>query len=349
MSNFEKDKALRVTLIPPITLAIILGLILLYLVLPGNLLYPSTYSASQEIDVVTPELRSEVKRNLTNRISELETALSNGQCTAEGYVIEGSNANLLPPNVEQGNISSSRSILIPPAENLNFEGNTLLDHLNGATVLIIGENGMGSGFFVNDKNIVTNAHVVTGGDGKFKIFGPKINGHLEAELLVTSKELEKSNQDYAVLSTQTSSNEYLSFSNSLENLQMSAVIAAGYPGDFFETLDELASYGQGLEQNQVPLFVTNGIVSATQNFNTEGGILIHSAEISPGNSGGPLVNACGHVVGVNTMGYGAETRTLFISLRADGLKSFLQANNIKHSETIETCSPRLADNSEKPE
>lgn len=123
---------------------------------------------------------------------------------------------------------------------------------------------------------------------------------------------------------------------------MTNIIAAGFPGDFFETLDEIESYGNGLEGELIPIFVTNGMVSATQNFTSGGGIVIHSAEIAPGSSGGPLVNACGHVVGMNTMGFGYETRTLYVSLRSDGLKSFLKDQGINFSEQVGTCNPKRA-------
>jgi hypothetical protein len=345
MSDLEKKQTGPNLLLPPLILAIILGVILVYLSIPGSLIYPPQKVITGENRIISPILESEIKTNLQARIDELENALENGQCTNDGFVINQTEASLLPPTSINNEEPAVPSLLMPPANNIGFEATNLLEHLKSSTVLIIGENGMGSGFFINEKQIVTNAHVVSGSNGLFKIFSPSKEGFTNAKLLIKSDDLESSNQDYAILSSDTPSENYLTFSESTENLQMTGVVAAGFPGDFFETLEELESYGEGIEAEQVSLFVTDGIVSATQNFNAGGGIIIHSAEISPGSSGGPLVNACGLAVGINTMGFGAETRTLFISLRSDGLKSFLKQNDIQYAETSGTCRPKMTNTS----
>ena len=69
--------------------------------------------------------------------------------------------------------------------------------------------------------------------------------------------------------------------------------------------------------------------------------IIHSATISQGNSGGPLINACGRVLGINTFISTSEVRTLNIALSVSGLRQFLSDAAIDFYETDETCNPRL--------
>jgi len=57
-------------------------------------------------------------------------------------------------------------------------------------------------------------------------------------------------------------------------------------------------------------FVTTGIISALGNFSTRGGrsfpTIRSDAALAPGNSGGPLVNAAGGVIGINSMIIGGD-------------------------------------------
>ncbi len=75
------------------------------------------------------------------------------------------------------------------------------------------------------------------------------------------------------------------------------VIAIGYPG----TVDR--AQGLGLKQMVEPLATvkTSGNISsgrASQSFDT----ILHTAPLAAGNSGGPLVDDCGRVLGVNSFG-----------------------------------------------
>lgn len=88
--------------------------------------------------------------------------------------------------------------------------------------------------------------------------------------------------------------------------QGDSVYALGFPGtsDFITT----GLYGANIHAAVEDVTVTDGVVSLITNAaafeNTH--IIQHTATINHGNSGGPLVNEDGKVVGINTWGYGGD-------------------------------------------
>jgi S1-C subfamily serine protease len=141
--------------------------------------------------------------------------------------------------------------------------------------------GSGSGFIISsDGFIVTNHHVIENA-GSIKVSladGRKVNAELKGSDRST---------DIAVLKIYENSLKALSFANS-EQLQVGQIaIAIGNP--------------LGLQHT-----VTAGVVSALgRTLRAGDGRLIDDviqtdASLNPGNSGGPLVNSLGQVIGVNT-------------------------------------------------
>ena len=72
-------------------------------------------------------------------------------------------------------------------------------------------------------------------------------------------------------------------------------------------------------------FVTAGIVSGQGEFKTRGGRTVAfirtDARLAPGNSGGPLLNAAGQVVGINTMILGGDQG---LAIQAQVAEEFVQ-------------------------
>ena len=148
---------------------------------------------------------------------------------------------------------------------------------------------LGSGFVISpDGYIVTNHHVA--GDA-VKITVSLANGQtLDADLIGADKAT-----DLALLKISTNEPlEYLRFSSEPEPIVGEWAIALGNPFGLFEAAAPS---------------VTVGVVSAAErDLGIEKGHILHDmiqtdAAINSGNSGGPLINALGEVIGVNTALY----------------------------------------------
>ena len=137
--------------------------------------------------------------------------------------------------------------------------------------------GSGSGFVVDSAGyILTNAHVV-GGAGRFTVVLSNGIG------LTSSVVASDAARDIALLKVDTT-RQLTVLPLAREAREGDEVIALGYPLDL-----------------EGGMTVTRGIVSA---FRTLGGVthIQTDAALNPGNSGGPLLNIKGEVVGMNSRG-----------------------------------------------
>lgn len=94
--------------------------------------------------------------------------------------------------------------------------------------------------------------------------------------------------------------------------------------------------------------VTQGVVSAHRLTLLDVSAIQHSAATTGGNSGGPLLNDKGEVIGVNNMGtideYGLEVAGFNFGVASNVLKNFLQENGVVNSQgtTWKSCQQGLA-------
>lgn len=145
-----------------------------------------------------------------------------------------------------------------------------------------GGTATGSGFVISsDGYIVTNAHVINGADTVLVKLGA--NGKTQTAKVVGTDE----STDIALLKVDGSGLKPLSLANSSDVQVGDPTYAIGSP------------YG-------LDLTLTTGVVSAlnrsieSPNGYAINGVLQTDAALNPGNSGGPLIDAHGRVVGVNS-------------------------------------------------
>lgn len=147
--------------------------------------------------------------------------------------------------------------------------------------------GLGSGFIISsDGYILTNDHVA--GNAKEITVTLTNKGKYKAELVGTDML-----SDISLLKIDGKNLPFLKLGNSDDVLIGEWVIALGNPFGLFEISDKPT--------------VTVGVVSATgMNLTAEGGryyrgMIQTDAAINSGNSGGPLINSLGDVIGVNSV------------------------------------------------
>ena len=86
------------------------------------------------------------------------------------------------------------------------------------------------------------------------------------------------------------------------------------------------------------MVLTKGTVSAVQNRERNTPMVLHSADISAGNSGGPLIDACGRVVGINTYIVTSRQSTKAnYALGGSWLGSFLRGANLPFAWSSDAC------------
>ncbi len=169
--------------------------------------------------------------------------------------------------------------------------------MEASTVFIIADSprtqSMGTGFVVGEGYVLTNAHVIEG-EEDFYVLGPNF-GVAEATLV---GEALNNSVDFALLQFDPGVDlPILAFN--LDVSRTDRVSAWGFPfivTQFDKNMDAIA---RGHLEVMPQVVYTEGTVSTF--IDTGQGInIIHTADIASGNSGGPLVNSRGEVIGVNT-------------------------------------------------
>ena len=198
-------------------------------------------------------------------------------------------------------------------------------------VIIIGHDGEeifpvshGTGFAVGGARIITNAHVVTEAmnDQRLDIGVVPAEGEQAVYARIVSV---SPRNDLALLElTQPLGLPPLTIAGNPP--QSGAVTAVGYPLN--------VDRAQGLQQSDIfraqPPVTATGFLSGrrpSREFDT----ILHTAPIARGNSGGPLLDDCGRVIGVNSFGTesAGSDAEFFFAISTRELLPFLRANDVK--------------------
>lgn len=149
---------------------------------------------------------------------------------------------------------------------------------NRSVVMLRSANAVGSGIILSpDGLILTNSHVVRGaGSGNWKV---RLSDAQELSAKVVHPGAGQGDifRDLALVRIEGASNLPV------------AKLAGGQPQEGEEVWAIGAPYAR-------PEVVTKGVLKRL----TQDGIILTSAEVHPGNSGGPLLNQQGEVIGINT-------------------------------------------------
>lgn len=219
-----------------------------------------------------------------------------------------------------------------------------------AVVDVSGGQATGSGFVLSELPegggyyYITNHHVINGGLNIQVGFKQDDRVFLyDAKVLHASREL-----DLAVLRIvpQESSGHRPGFLSLREGkaLKGEQVAAIGYPG----SSDQINA-----GRDMLPFFettLTQGAISkvAPGSFNETGRtleIVQHTASVNPGNSGGPLIDYCGSVLGINTVisVWNSDGRTptnnTFWASSANPISGFLRDAGIPFNAHQQECDP----------
>lgn len=136
--------------------------------------------------------------------------------------------------------------------------------------------GFGSGFFISKKLLATNYHVIEGATHISASSIYKTDEEFSCKVLGTNKE-----NDLAIVEIQGTTGIPLELS--LQELEIGErVYAIGNPEGLGGTFSE-------------------GLISSLRNFKGyTNSVIQHTAPMSQGSSGGPLLNSNGEVIGINT-------------------------------------------------
>ena len=200
-----------------------------------------------------------------------------------------------------------------------------------AVVLVETSSGRGSAFFVDRDRLVTAYHVVVG--QSYVKLRLSDNSILDARILASAPDY-----DLAVLQLMQPGpgHAFLSLGTIQEVRQGQEVLAVGTP--------------LGVFQNTV----TRGIVSSLRQIDKVV-VLQTDTALNPGNSGGPLIDHAGRVIGINTISFrgsqglnfavaidhakalmeGRSLQLAFVPPSSnDGMKSLLQGGNSSEADRV---------------
>lgn len=300
-------------------------------------------------------MQEDTNRALEREVADARAALARDVCVAEA----GPMPALPPPArlpVAPGGVPPALPAPAPdapppppgsaPAQ--PFQG-TLLELLDRATVLVIGPQaqggvGIGSGFVVAPGVIVTNAHVIQNlVPDRIHVVNRGLPRPVRVVLGPRTPQAQPGAPDFAILRLPEGTAGLQPLALTRVAGRLDPVVAAGFPASIMQTDANFRALLEG-GAAAPELVVTDGLISAVQTLPSGLMAMPHTAAIGRGNSGGPLVDRCGRVVGMNTFGFvdPSQAERVSYAQKTDALLAFLAANGIVPAVAEDACRPVAA-------
>lgn len=224
----------------------------------------------------------------------------------------------------------------------------LVKQLRAQTVFILaptaGEDVMlGSGMVIGPGLVLTNRHVVAGSVGRdLVVMASSLSDPLLGRVKVLSSEPtgnvgDNYSDDFALLTVNGPlSAPPLHMAAAVQPLD--PVIAAGFPTNVITADKQFQDLQAGRSVGMPQVVLSRGDIRVVENQGGPTPVVAHTAEISEGNSGGPLVNACGQLVGINTFGIRlpGQDRSSGFAIGNAAIDRFLKSQNVA-LETGDRC------------
>jgi S1-C subfamily serine protease len=370
----------RPSWLAPLLAALAAAIVLLILLIPGVLVYPSERGRGERDAFEEQRLRLS-NESLEAQLKALQDTASKRVCrlnetpvpvpwlkdsgpdgTKNDRPQQTPKMELLPRAPERVALPPSPTPGQPAAANVG-------ELLDNATVLILGLKNpegasQGSGFFVSDRHVVTNHHVIQDiPDGNIFVASRAIGGIRRARLVAASQpppSEEEIRTDIAVLEIQPVTGSS-SLKVGITPPKLSTGYVAGFPG-FITQRD--VNFGNFISQLQAGLRTGNvdealsrqrvSVPSADLKYGRINNVMstgknvvpivIHDMQLAQGNSGGPLVDACGRLGGINSLLFTNDQGAQQANVAQDVslIRKFLDDNHISFVSDETACNPEVA-------
>jgi serine protease Do len=247
---------------------------------------------------------------------------------------------------EAAKVSPANAALLPGANALRND--ELVKQLRAQTVFILAPiNGddvmLGSGMVIGPGLVLTNRHVVAGSVGRdLVVMASSVSNPLLGRVKVLSAEPmgnagDNYSDDFALVTVSGPlAAPPLRMAGGAQPLD--PVIAAGFPANIISADKQFQDLRAGRSDGMPEVVLSRGDIRVVENPSGPTPVVAHTAEISEGNSGGPLVNACGQLVGINTFGIqmSGEARSSGFAIGNAAIDRFLKSQNVA-LETGDAC------------
>lgn len=223
----------------------------------------------------------------------------------------------------------------PPATPASGNAETLsekaLAHkLEQATAMVVVAEGgrliTGTGFFIAPNLFVTNRHVVESATRPVALVSDALKSVRRATVLHKTTGSEVGTPDFALVRLDEGTAPG-TLDASTQVSKLSGVVAAGFPAVVVQNDERFRRLLSGDLTAAPDLNLTQGTVQSLQSGVGGMPVVVHTASIAKGNSGGPLVDGCGRVVGVNTFINvdASQSAKINYAIRSEVMQAFLQA------------------------